>query len=362
MTRSAATSLPHDQATTPYSPMATLKELVKQWLLPKNDLIALVPAVRKDLLSCRTQEELISNLVDWRLLTPFQAQRILKGATFGLVLGDYRVLDRLGSGSMGIVYRGEHRTYRQPVAIKVLPFRDDQDPRFLRRFRNEIETVARLSHPHIVAAIDIGGASPPDDGGTVLHYFVMEYLRGVDLQRLITDDGPLSLVQACRWCGQIASALAEAERHGLVHRDIKPSNILINETGRAKLLDFGLAYFDSQTTDSPRCASSAPSTTWRRSSSRTRTASTIGPTCIRCGAVLYSGACPDRRRFRRMAGGIVDFSDRLTAQPPSLRKLRPELPRGRLDLVIRRLLMLQPDDLGIDSARDVMHVLRKFVE
>jgi serine/threonine protein kinase len=358
MTRSAATDLPHGQATIPFSPMSALKELVKHWLLPKNDLVSLAPAIRKDLLACRTQEELFSNLVDWRLLTPFQAQRILKGATFGLVLGDYRVLDRLGSGSMGIVYRGEHRTYRQPVAIKVLPFRDDQDPRVLKRFRNEIETVARLSHPHIVAAIDVGGASRPDDAGTVLHYFVMEYLRGVDLQRLVADDGPLSLVQASLWCGQIASALAEAQRHGLVHRDIKPSNIVIKEDGRAKLLDFGLAFFDSQNSDA--------------SGSIVGTIDYMAPEQFEnpygidhradlysLGAVLYwclTGEPP----FPTDGGRIVDFTARLTAEPPSLRKHRPELPRS-IDLLVRRLLMLHPDD-RIDSARDVVHVLRKFAE
>jgi serine/threonine protein kinase len=358
MTSSAAPHLPHGQATVPFSPMAALKELVKNWLLPKNDLVSLATAVRKDLLSCRTQEELFSNLVDWRLLTPFQAQRILKGATFGLVLGDYRVLDRLGSGSMGVVYLGEHRTYRQPVAIKVLPFRDDQDPRVLRRFRNEIDTVARLSHPHIVAAIDIGGASRPDDGGTVLHYFVMEYLRGLDLQRLVRDDGPLSLVQACLWCGQIASALAEAQRHGLVHRDIKPSNIIIKDDGRAKLLDFGLAFFDSQNTDA--------------SGSIVGTIDYMAPEQFEnpygvdhradlysLGAVLYwclTGQPP----FPTDGSRIVDFSTRLTAVPPSVRKHRPELPRS-IDLLIRRLLMLHPDD-RIDSARDVVHVLRKFAE
>ena len=358
MTSLAAGNLPLNQATTPFSPMTMLKELVKNWLLPKNDLVALVPAVRKDLLACRTQEELFSNLVDWRLLTPFQAQRILKGATFGLVLGDYRVLDRLGSGSMGIVYRGEHRTYRQPVAIKVLPFRDDQDPRVLKRFRNEIEAVARLSHPHVVAAIDVGGASRPDDRGTVLHYFVMEYLRGVDLQRLVHDDGPLSLVQACRWCGQIASALAEAQRHGLVHRDIKPSNIVINESGRAKLLDFGLAYFDSQSSDS---GGAIVGTIDYMAPEQFENPYGVDHRAdlYSLGAVLYwclTGSPP----FPTDGGRIVDFAARLTAQPPSMLRLRPELPRS-IDLLVRRLLMLHPDD-RLDSARDVVHVLRKFAE
>jgi serine/threonine protein kinase len=339
-----------------FSPLAALKQLVREDIVGKSDLVSLAPPIRRVLLAAQSHEELVSVLVDWRLLTSFQAERVLAGDTFGLVLGNYRVLDRLGNGSMGAVYRGEHRGLRQPVAIKVLPVEDDQDPRVLERFRNEIDTVARLSHPHIVAAIDIGGASRRDHRGTVLHYFVMEYLRGLDLERLVLEEGPLSVVQATLWCGQIASALAEAQRHLLVHRDIKPSNIVIADDGRAKLLDFGLAFRRSRepgefgaivgTIDfmAPEQFENPHDIDWRAD-------------LYSLGAVLF-WCLTGRRPFPSEGGQIVDFAARLTAPPPSARALRPELPR-ELDLLIRRLLMLRPED-RMDSPREVARVLRKF--
>src|SRR6185436_18266496 len=88
----------------------------------------------------------------------------------------------------------------------------------------------------------LGGATSPDDRGTVIHYFVMEYLRGQDLEHVVQSRGPLPIAMACRFAVQIASALAQANRFQLVHRDLKPSNVLVTEEGQAKLLDFGLAY------------------------------------------------------------------------------------------------------------------------
>ena len=341
-----------------FSPMACLKELVRLWFLPKQDLLNLAPAIRQDLLRCRNQEELISNLVDWRLLTSFQANRLITGATFGLVLGNYRVLDRLGTGSMGVVYRGEHCTLRDPVAIKVLPCNGDQDPRVLQRFFNEVRTVAKLHHPSIVTAIDTGGVSSPDDRGTVLHYFVMEYLRGQDLQRLIHGSGPLPIEQACRWIGQIAAALVEAQRNQLVHRDLKPSNILITHEGRAKLLDFGLAVHRRNDTVfrghiigtldymAPEQFENA-----REVDSRAD--------IYALGGVLH-WCLTGKKPFPAEQGQIYDFSKRFTTQAPSPRAHRPEVPR-EVDLLVRRMMMPYAVD-RIDCPGEVLRVLKKFTQ
>lgn len=337
-----------------FSPLGSLKNLVNQGLIPLEEIKTIAPAVRNDLLQCRTSEELLSNLVDWRILTPFQAHRLLAGATFGLVLGNYRVLDRLGSGSMGVVYRGEHRTLRRPVAIKVLPCNGDQDQRVLDRFQNEIRTIARLRHPHVVAAIDLGGATCPDDRGTILHYFVMEYLRGQDLERIVHSRGPLPIADSCRWAGQIAAGLAEAHRHQLVHRDLKPSNVLIHEDNNAKLLDFGLAY--------------------RRSSDHHASGHIVGtldymapeqfenPYAVDIRADLYSlggvlyWCLTGKKPFPYSGQDIYDFSQRLYMPAPSPRKLRPEIPEV-LNTVVRRLLQLNPND-RFSSPLEVMHLLK----
>ncbi len=340
-----------------FSPLTYLKDLVNQGFVPLDELKNIAPAIRHDLLHCRTSEELLSNLVDWRLLTPFQAHRFLSGATFGLVLGKYRLLDRLGSGSMGVVYRGEHRNLRTPVAVKVLPCNGDQDRRVLDRFLNEIRSIAKLRHPNVVAALDLGGATCPDDRGTVLHYFVMEYLRGQDLERRVHARGPLSIADACRWCGQIASALAEAQRHQVVHRDLKPSNVLITEEGDAKLLDFGLAY--------------------RRSAGKNAAGHIVGtldymapeqfenPYAVDLRADLYSlggvlyWCLTGKKPFPSAGHDIYDFSQRLFLPAPSPRTLRPEVPEA-LDNVVRRLLQLNPSD-RFGSPKEVVHLLNAVV-
>src|SRR5579862_5755976 len=218
---------------------ALFEELVQNSLILAEDVDALPLAQRNRLSEHESPEDLLSALVESGLLTHYQAGRVESGAVFGLVLGNYRVLDRLGAGGMGVVFRAEHIQMRKQVAIKVLPLGPDQDPRILGRFMTEIRTIAQLQHPNIVSAIDAGKTT--DNRGTVLHFFVMEYVPGQDLEELVRTQGPLPPAQACDLMHQVASALAEAHKHQLVHRDIKPSNIQVTPEGQAKLLDFGLA-------------------------------------------------------------------------------------------------------------------------
>src|SRR5205823_7161473 len=113
-----------------------------------------------------------------RLLTGYQTARVKAGRLYGLLLGNYRVLERIGAGGMGVVYRGEHRQLRTPVAVKALHPTPDQSARTLARFFQEARAVGRLKHPNIVAAVDAGEepASGPDN--PAIPYFVMEFLPG----------------------------------------------------------------------------------------------------------------------------------------------------------------------------------------
>jgi response regulator RpfG family c-di-GMP phosphodiesterase len=189
-------------------------------------------------------------LVQAGLLTTHQLDRVLAGTTHGLVLGNYRVLDALGSGGMGTVFLAEHNLMKRRVAVKVLPVDDDCPPSVKQRFYAEMRVQAELCHPHIVMAFDAGEVAPADNSLPELVYLVMELVEGGDLERHVLDHGPCDVVTACKYVHQAASGLQAAHDRHLVHRDIKPSNILLTSAGQTKLVDFGLArQFCSRLTD-----------------------------------------------------------------------------------------------------------------
>jgi len=144
------------------------------------------------------------------------------------------ITELLGQGGMGAVYKARQKHLQRSVALKILPPEVSQDPAFAERFAREARSLARLSHPRIVAVHDFGHT---DDG---LYYFIMEYVDGTDLRQVIRA-GHLSPSEALAIVPQICEALQFAHEEGIVHRDIKPENILIDKKGRVKIADFGLA-------------------------------------------------------------------------------------------------------------------------
>jgi response regulator RpfG family c-di-GMP phosphodiesterase/serine/threonine protein kinase len=185
--------------------------------------------------------DLVEALVGHGLLTDYQVSRIFSGHTFGLVLGNYRIVERIGAGGMGVVYKAEHIHMKRAVAIKVLVTEEDTSSVFLQRFYSEMQATAVLSHPNIVLAFDAGEMAVPRSRHDVLRYLVMEFVPGKNLEQFVLDHGPVSVPQACDFIRQAASGLQHAHEHGLVHRDIKPSNLLLTSEGQVKILDFGLA-------------------------------------------------------------------------------------------------------------------------
>lgn len=171
-------------------------------------------------------------LVERGILTRFQATQMLAGRR-KLTLGQYRILDVLGQGGMGQVFRAEHAMMGREVAVKVLP-RAKSTPDTEAAFRREIRMLGRLDHPNLVRALDAG-----HDGK--VYYLVTELVDGVDLRKQVLKYGTLDEVAAAAVVSQVARGLAYAHTEGLVHRDVKPGNILVTPAGRAKLLDVGLA-------------------------------------------------------------------------------------------------------------------------
>ncbi|MDX1605174.1 MAG: protein kinase [Candidatus Competibacterales bacterium] len=151
-----------------------------------------------------------------------------------ILSGKYEIVSTLGQGGMGRVYQVRHRGLDTLYALKVLLPQFADQPELVKRFHNEARIMARLQHPNIVRVFDI-------DRDGAQHYFVMEYIEGESLQRIIAQRAPLALPDLLRIARQIAQALTHAHGHGVVHRDIKPSNILVDASGRVVVTDFGIA-------------------------------------------------------------------------------------------------------------------------
>lgn len=151
----------------------------------------------------------------------------------GARLGRYQIIELLGAGGMGMVYRARDERLQRDVAIKVLPPTVLSDDTARHRFRKEALALAKLSHPHIAAVYDVG-----EEGDTA--YLVMECVAGESLAERLRR-GPVTVEDAVRYGAQIAEALTEAHEHGVVHRDLKPANVMLTPKGQVKVLDFGLA-------------------------------------------------------------------------------------------------------------------------
>ncbi len=300
---------------------------------------------------------------EWTILLAFTAYAVfgayrIEAATTvardALRLGQYVLVEQLGAGGMGEVYRAEHRLLRRPCAIKLIRPEHAGDPDVLRRFEREVQTTATLTHPNTIAIYDYGIT---EDG---TFYYVMEYLPGITLEQLVSRDGPMDAPRAIHVLQQIAGALQEAHVAGLTHRDIKPGNVMLGERGGlpdvAKLLDFGLV--TAHNTDGE--------TVGDRVGSITGVGMVLGTPAYmspeQCAGDETPGPASDVYSLGALGYFLVTgrspFEGRAPLQmmlahlgeaPPSARALRPELP-AELDVVLQRCLAKQPAE-RYESAR-----------
>ena len=178
---------------------------------------------------------LAQTLIDQRVLTPYQARKLLAGTTRGFFVAGHRILRPLGEGGAGKVFLATPRDGGPPFALKVLPPKPGVEPaRALDGFRREMELSGRVDHPNVARTLEVG-----EDGG--VHYLALEYVPGQSLYQYVKKAGPLGVPQAARYFRKVLEGLDAAHRAGLVHRDIKPANLMVTPEGDAKILDLGLA-------------------------------------------------------------------------------------------------------------------------
>ncbi|MHC4229850.1 MAG: protein kinase domain-containing protein [Planctomycetota bacterium] len=162
------------------------------------------------------------------------AARIVKAVPPPRQIPGYQLLGRLGAGAMATVYKARQLSLDRLVAVKILPKKFSKNPEFVERFYAEGRAAAKLNHPNIVAALDVGRHGDA-------HYFIMEYVEGHTVHEHLIKEGPYPEANALAVTIQVAKALNHAHQAGLIHRDVKPKNILIASKGLAKLADMGLA-------------------------------------------------------------------------------------------------------------------------
>ena len=207
-----------------------VKQLADSGVIAPGKLESFVPPKAQP----KDAQELARQLVQSKQLTKYQAQEIYAGRAKSLILGNYTILDKIGAGGMGQVFKAEHRRMHRIVAIKVLPQNLTKDSATIARFQREVEAAAKLEHPNIVTAYDA------DEAGGV-HFLVMQYVEGSDLSALVKKNGPFSVANAVNYILQAAKGLEFAHGEGVVHRDIKPANLLLDKKAVVKILDMGLA-------------------------------------------------------------------------------------------------------------------------
>jgi serine/threonine protein kinase len=270
-------------------------------------------------------------------------------------LGEYQVLEELGQGGMGAVYKALHKKLDRVVAVKILARGRSGDERAIARFEREMKAVGRFDHPHIVRAYDareIGG-SP---------VLVMEFVEGMDLGRLVQRLGPLPIADACELVRQSAAGLQYVHEQGLVHRDLKPSNLMLTPQGTVKILDLGLALFHFD----------QPSGEVTHTGQAMGTVDYMAPEqasdshAVDIRADIYSLGCTLYKLLTGRApfegGDYKGTFEKMTAhvhQPvPPIADLLPQIPK-ELAAVIQRMLAKEPANRFAQPA-DVVEALTPF--
>jgi serine/threonine protein kinase len=292
--------------------------------------------------------------IEW--LTPYQLQLLLAGQWTELTIGPYQILDRLGEGGLSEVFKAWDTLRGRVVALKVLRQDLTANPDAVRQFQREVKAITRLSHPNVIKTHEAG------QHGRV-HYFTMEYVEGMDLERFVSQVGPLSVDVACDFARQAATGLQHAHQAGLVHRDVKPANLFLlnpplpgltaarKAEPVVKIIDWGLARCLRDPSD-PNAG--AMDDTEEQKGALIGTADYVAPeqarnpTLVDVRADVYSLGCS----LYFLLTAQVPFPAPSLMQkllmhqdkePPSVRAVRSDVPE-ELDAIVRKMLAKNPAD------------------
>ena len=275
--------------------------------------------------------------------------------TSGTKLGPYEIIDAVGAGGMGVVYRARDARLNRDVAVKILPTAFARDPDRMRRFQQEAQAVAALNHPNILAIHDFG----EHEGSP---YLVTEFLEGETL-RIRLGAGPLPIRKATEYAEQIVRGLAAAHEKGIIHRDMKPENIFVTRDGRVKILDFGLAKLVHQ--EGAQAADAATLASQTEAGVVLGTVGYMSPEQVKglaadhrsdlfsFGATLYE-MMSGKRAFRGETS-VETMSAILKEDPQEFAEGTRTVPLG-LDRIVRHCLEKNPEE-RFQSARDIAFAL-----
>jgi serine/threonine protein kinase len=296
-----------------------------------------------------SERELADHLIKLGKLTPYQAESLLAGNT-KLFLSNYKLLESIGHGGMGQVFKAEHTFMGRIVAVKVLP-RLKATPEAVASFLHEIKAQAKLHHENLVQAFDAGQDK--------YYFLVTEYVPGSDLRKYIRQHGPLDMQASATIITQAARGLGHAHEQGLVHRDVKPGNLLVTPEGKTKVSDLGLAGWMDDADNDPR-AGKIVGTADYLSPEQILTPRQVGPASdiYSLGCTLYyavTGKVP-------FPGGSTRDKARrhIEDMPLHPRRLNPELTDKFVD-VIAEMMEKKPEE-RIQTCAEVADRLSQWAE
>lgn len=305
-------------------------------------------------------KEVAARFVKEGLITKFQAERLLKGSIRGLIIDDYRVVEILGFGGMGMVYVAEEQDTGWQVALKVLSDKFRGNDATMSRFQLEAEAGMKLNHSNIVHTRAI---HKTEDIYGPIHYVVMDLVKGVSLLEQLLLKGALPWQQACDVIMQAAAGLQHAHDMGMIHRDVKPENLLIRSNGTVKVLDFGLAMIDDS--DEEFTMAMIHGQDCLGTADYVAPEQTINSYNIDARADIYSLGCtlyaaltaklpyPAKTNAEKIAG-------HRTKQPRLIREIVPDVPE-KIERITRKMMAKRPEN-RFSSANEVINYLKPFAE
>ncbi len=290
-------------------------------------------------------------LVGQGVLTDFQSERLLQGKTQGFVLGPFTLMDALGTGSMGTVYKAQSKTDSGWYAVKVLPRRSMWNVRIARR---KVRAFEQCKHPSVVPFIDVGTS-----GG--MHYLAWPLVEGETLDKVVERDGRLSAEQAAYYALQTAEGLELCHKQALFHGLLKPSNLMVGADGQVRILDFGIGCLLAETEGESLVDTMSTANSVNSGLDCASPESIMDPTNLTpvgdqysLGCVLYY--CLTGRYPFPDGTAVEKMMCHQHKQPPSIKELNPDVPDGLVE-VVERLMKKSPAE-RYTSCGELLEALR----